>query len=269
MLIYNFFVTYGGYFEIERLTKMKIEIDSNMNLAHIYAPYHNEFRKQISYINGAQWDSTLKCWIVPAGAIMGIREIMRNIFGYDDITEAIDVVDLRLTANRTIRHSHDDINFCGKCLCHATSRNSGGSCGADVVYIQGFPSSGGSMKNWESVIPAGAVILVNNVCRNFFEEYKNSIEYVNEYRDFEIELICESKLPLPEQLKKNMTNIERIRSMEAKELAEFFVNNCDNLFSEDTNCMCDFCNVFKEKNDEKCNKESCIETIIEWLQTEV
>lgn len=51
----------------------------------------------------------------------------------------------------------------GKSIASAWGRDSGARVGDDVAFVEGRPESGGSFKNWRSVVPAGSVVVLHNV----------------------------------------------------------------------------------------------------------
>lgn len=70
---------------------------------------------------------------------------------------------------------HDDIRLFGKTIASAYGRDSGAKLGKDAVLIKGNACSGGSVKNWRTIIVAESVILLNNVPRQMYEKKKGSI----------------------------------------------------------------------------------------------
>lgn len=68
----------------------------------------------------------------------------------------------------------------------------------DVAFISGGVSSGGSVKNWESVVEAGSVAIVSNVNKNIFEKEKTedceiSVEIVKNEKPVRSKLLEEKK----------------------------------------------------------------------------
>ena len=59
--------------------------------------------------------------------------------------------------------------------------------GSDVAYIHGSAYSGGSAKNWESVVSEDSEILLHNVNKNLYEEYLE-----NPQEEYEIEVVTDS-----------------------------------------------------------------------------
>lgn len=135
----------------------------------VYTPYNQDFVKKIKNIGGAKWNG--KCWSIPSVSLDAVRIIMKNIYGEDDLISS-DAVKVKVIVSENIEQYHGDINLLGKCLCHAYGRDSGGKAGEDVAYIEGSPLSSGSVRNWNSMIPAGSVIILNNVSKTLFNSYE-------------------------------------------------------------------------------------------------
>lgn len=186
--------------------KLRIEIQGN--IAQIYSPYNSDFSKQLSFIEGAHLDTTKEYWIVPKSAVPAVREIMRNIYGLDDKTYA-ETVNVRLTIKRQITNLRKDINFCGKCLCHAFGRDSKAKAGTDVVYIKGNPRSGGSVKNWECIVPEEAVIYVSNVDKELLKNAENDnmeIEILPSEEEYDRKVLLKER----QELERRMEEIDRL-----------------------------------------------------------
>ena len=62
--------------------------------ACIFTPYNPDFVERVKKIGNAKWKSNF--WLIPAEAVDAAREIMRDVYGYDD-TMKNDTVNLRLT----------------------------------------------------------------------------------------------------------------------------------------------------------------------------
>lgn len=184
----------------------KIEIKNEK--AYVYTPYNKNFVKKIKKIRGA-WNGN--AWVIDAAFVPAVREIMTNIYGYND-TEEVETVTLRLTFLQYKEEYHDDIRLFGKTIASAYGRDSGAKLGKDAALIKGCVFSGGSVKNWTSNIAADSVILLNNVPRTMYERKKGlydpdeiKIEVV-ENDKFNTNKLKEEK----ERLLKRIAEIDRI-----------------------------------------------------------
>ena len=141
---------------------MKIEISENSAL--VYTPYNADFVSRIkSSVGGAKWDGTKKAWRIPTTAVDAVRDIMRDIYGETDEPESTEKVNVRLTFSRSYSRTCAPITLLGKTVASAFGRDSGAKVGDGVTFVEGAPDSGGSMKNWQTVIPEGSVVVLYDV----------------------------------------------------------------------------------------------------------
>ena len=139
---------------------MKIELNGSKAL--VYSPYNKDFVAQIRSIGNARWDSARKAWSVPAECVDQVREIMVAVYGESDIP-AGKKVSVRLTFTKPVYEYCDPVTIYGKTVSKAFGRDTGARPGDDVVFISGKPESGGSAKNWTSVVPRDSVVVLHNV----------------------------------------------------------------------------------------------------------
>lgn len=184
-----------------------MEIKINGGVANLYTPYNPDFVKKIKGIGGAKWNGKEKCWQIPEDAVDAAREIMRDIYGYSDISEN-ETVKLRITVNDKIEEFCKPITLFGKVISSASGRDSGAWCGENVSYIKGEAKSGGSVKNWMSVVEKGSVIILTNVNRNIFEKEKPNYDITVEV--LEENTSKKSLIEEREQLLKRIAEIDKI-----------------------------------------------------------
>lgn len=144
---------------------MTIKINTIDDRAYLETPYNANFVAAIKRIGGAQWDRDRRAWCIPADAIDQAREIMRRVYGADDRPSAEPSVSVRLTFDREVSEWRAPVTIMGKSIASAFGRDSGARVGDDVAFVAGNPESGGSVKNWLSVVPAGCVVVLHNVPR--------------------------------------------------------------------------------------------------------
>lgn len=136
----------------------------------VYTPYNASFVSAIRKIGGAKWDAEGKAWMVPTASLPQVREIMRNIWGEDDRMDTVKRVSVRLTFADECTEWHGPVEIFGKVLSSATGRDSGARVGEDVFYTAGGPASGGSVKNWRSVVEEGSVVVLSSVPETILDE---------------------------------------------------------------------------------------------------
>lgn len=141
---------------------MCMKIDVKDDKAFVFTPYNPQFVKEVKRIGGARWMSIDKCWRVPADAVDAVREIMMDVYGESDLPCA-EKVTVEIELEEGELEYRGPIVIFGKVIASAFGRDSGAKVGEDVVFVKGEPTSGGSMKNWTTVIPGGSVIRIRNV----------------------------------------------------------------------------------------------------------
>jgi hypothetical protein len=136
--------------------------------ADVFTPYNAEFVRRIKNAGG-RWNGSSKCWTVPASAVDAVREIMRDVYGRDDV-DAGDAVKVRLTFERRASGSYcEPLTIYGHTIAKAYGRDSGAKPGTGVFFVKGKPSSGGSAKNWLSYADEGSVVEIASVQRSLIE----------------------------------------------------------------------------------------------------
>ena len=121
----------------------KVRID---NLASdriaITTPYNPKFVRQIK-LAGGRWDDENRVWTMDAANIDLARKILRDIYGYDDITEAdTKFVRVRITALREIHACCKPIILFGRVIASARGRDSGARTGEGVAFVERNPRIG-------------------------------------------------------------------------------------------------------------------------------
>lgn len=131
--------------------------------AYIYTPFHSEFVAKIKRVGSARWDPVCGAWVVNAKYISAVRKIMCDVYGESDIPAEGKRFDVKLTFSKQYHCERDGVFFFGKCLAYARGRDGGAKGGEGVCYLDGSCSSGGSARNWQSIIEEGSVVMVYDV----------------------------------------------------------------------------------------------------------
>lgn len=147
------------------MTKLSIELKDGM--AYLTTPYHPDFVERIKALGG-RWDAESKRWRVNQQSVEAVRAVMRAVYGEDDLK-----TDAKVTVVATFRETQSLIRMpymlFGKMIASAYGRDTGAKVGEEAAFIEKSPRSGGSVKNWETVIPAGSVVEIYNVPRTLAE----------------------------------------------------------------------------------------------------
>lgn len=147
-----------------------MQVIVNKNNTEIYTPYNASFVKKIKLVSGSKWDSEKKCWNIDPDKLDIARNILEEVYGFSDISTT-EKISVKLTFNESVSTWHNDVVIFGKTLSHARHKYSGGFPGDDVTYIKEQPQSGGSFNDWYSVVPEGAVVILENVSKKMVDEF--------------------------------------------------------------------------------------------------
>lgn len=99
---------------------------------------------------GGTWDAKAKCWIFNGLVEDEVDEL--------DYLYNSELVGVELIAKKTIESCRSAIYFLGYRLAAANSRDYGAKIESDVAFISGNITSGGSYKNWDTIIEKDTVI---------------------------------------------------------------------------------------------------------------
>ena len=95
---------------------------------------------------GGKWDSEGKCWVFSAimkDKVELLEEKYNGEICFVEITALHDIL-------------RESPTFLGYTIAKSTGRDSGATLGEDVYQVEGKISSGGSIKNWYTVIKEGS-----------------------------------------------------------------------------------------------------------------
>ena len=184
---------------------IKIEVENGR--ANIYTPYNPGFVRKIKGVGGSKWNSSEKYWSIPEEMIEVAREIMVEVYGYSDVKEN-ETISLKLTFNESVVSPRSDVVLFGKILSHACGRDSGAKVGDDAAYISGCATSGGSEKNWNSVVKEGSIVILSYVNKNIYE--KSEIECDITVEILETKVNKQQLLEEKERLLKRISEIDKL-----------------------------------------------------------
>lgn len=144
------------------------EIKVNDGKAFVYTPYNAEFVSKIKLLGG-RWNPSEKCWTVAEFKVDDVRSTMRSIYGRDDqpVAETVDVI---LTFTAEVSEWHAPVTILGRTIATAWGRDSGARMGDEVMFLEGKPESGGSVKNWHTIVPSGSVVKLPQLPKTATEE---------------------------------------------------------------------------------------------------
>lgn len=139
-------------------TRETVSVERTGAEIRVRSPYSPRFVTRARAAGGA-WKNPY--WAFPAAAEEAVASALSDVYAYDE-AEA-DLVTVRVMLLEEVAGDRGPAMLAGKVLANARGRDSGADQGADVIYESGHPQSGGSMKNWRSVAPEGAVVTLLGV----------------------------------------------------------------------------------------------------------
>jgi hypothetical protein len=86
---------------------------------------------------------------------------MREVYGQDD--QPTETVSIRVKLTRYRLEDHGPVVMFGRVIARAWGRDTGAKVGEGVCFEIDGPDSGGSVKNWQTEVPTGAVFVMHDV----------------------------------------------------------------------------------------------------------
>ena len=138
-----------------------IKIATTTESVIVRSPYNPDFVRDARPLGG-KWDASGKVWVFPIGRESYVRDLCQRVYGTDGTART---VTLRVTIEKGyyINEHRGAIYLAGRQIARAFGRDSGAKAGDGVVFVSGCPDSGGSMKNWTTIIDGPAIFDVLDV----------------------------------------------------------------------------------------------------------
>jgi len=127
--------------------------------SHVY----NEWLVSACRKLGGKWDAEASTWVFSPLVEQEVDELDRL---YND-----DMVTVDIEATEEISGSRSSVMFMGYTIARAFGRDSGAKLGDQVMMLDGSITSGGSTKNWASIVTKGSRFRLE-VSQNLLEKYK-------------------------------------------------------------------------------------------------
>ncbi len=134
----------------------------NESVLLVNIEYCSQAIRKIKNLGQATWDKTMKGWLVSKAYEVELKDILLEYYGTDG-SFADKRVNIELITNQDIKMSQKPVLFAGKALAQAFNRDSGARVGQNVALIEGNINSGGSSKNWETIVEKGSRFKLINV----------------------------------------------------------------------------------------------------------
>ena len=196
---------------------MKITVLNGKAL--IETPYDKNFVTKIKTA-GASWNAASRGWEMDARFIDKAREIMREVYGRDDSPiSTADTVSIRVKVTAPISELLSPVTMFGRTIASAYGRDSGAKVGQGVCFDAGKADSGGSAKNWRTLIDEGSIIVIHDVSRQMVEDGKGFDPTWGTYEVIEAPAPVDPRAALKAEKKALLMRLAEIND-ELDELAE-------------------------------------------------
>lgn len=150
-----------------------IIVTQTENTLSVSSPYLLEWVEKARLLSG-KWEPNTKTWQFNTAIKPAVLSALMEIFGEDGVTP-IDFADIELTYNNFAYADRSPYCFAGREIAKAYGRDSGAKPGLHKVFFtQGKPTSAGSIKNWDTRIPTGTVIVLTDVPIPMVNRIRNS-----------------------------------------------------------------------------------------------
>ena len=146
--------------------RIKIKTTVSGKIA-ITSPYNKDFTSRVKLL-GAKWNPDNKTWVLEKSALEDLRALCREIYGEDD-QPAAETADVELSFTDEVMEYLGPVTILGRTISSAVGRDSGARAGESVMITKGDITSGGSARNWASVVTAGTVAKLVAVPKQLLE----------------------------------------------------------------------------------------------------
>lgn len=139
----------------------------------VTTPYNSEFVKKAKDLGG-KWDAKNSTWVFKSSIEEYVDGLLIDIFGVTGESE-YETCSL-IVKNFNMEQFNADIELFGRTIARAFGRDTGAKLGEGIVWISGIKDSGGSTKNWKTVIKNGNFEIQDfPVERTKFEDVQKAI----------------------------------------------------------------------------------------------
>ena len=145
-------VSVRSKFGVDLIFKLKgsVEAQASAGICTLRTPCYNSILVGKCRSLGGKWDPDVRAWVF-SGLVSDEVDLLDEIYNSD-------LVGVELTAKDLVAELHAPVEFAGFSLAKATGRDSGAILCDGVALLSGKVRSGGSVKNWVTVIEEGTVL---------------------------------------------------------------------------------------------------------------
>lgn len=140
---------------------MSITITTSPTQVRVQAPFNRAFVTAAKFVGG-RW--TAPHWTFDVRDEDRVRDLCLEHYGEDGRSPS-ERVTIRVAFPGGIGEYADSIRLAGREVARAFGRDSGAKLGEGVILLSGKFDSGGSVKNWKTIVPVETIVLVRDVPR--------------------------------------------------------------------------------------------------------
>jgi hypothetical protein len=146
-------------------------------------PYLARVSNYLKNLGNAKWDASQQGWLIDADFENEISQKLIKTFGSDGSTE-VETVSAYVTFIENKIEKRKPIGIAGLVFSRANGRDGGATTGEGVALLEGEISSGGSAKNWESIVREGAKFKVTKLIKTLIKDLEKvdgiELEIINQ-----------------------------------------------------------------------------------------
>lgn len=197
---------------------MQVSIKKSNKTIKVTSQYNPSFASKARKLNG-KFDYTSKSWSFDIRSEELVKEILREVYGNDGSETTFVDVDITVGDENLLGHQ-ESIYLAGRIIASATGRDSGVTIGNGIVLVSGEIKSGGSVKNWLTVVKSESVFRILDLpfgALKFLENREDMSHKIIAKHNIETETIINTNSDV-KQLKAEIKNLKQQALNIAKKL---------------------------------------------------
>ena len=137
---------------------MTIKIETDGDFIDVYTPYNRDFIQRVkSSIRDGRWEPNKECWTFHKQALIVVKHILKEVFGWEEGSPQLKI---RIIAKRDLESICDSVKMANVPIARAWSRDGGARVAEGVLLESGSMFSGGSVRNWKTIVKEGAQFIL-------------------------------------------------------------------------------------------------------------
>lgn len=143
---------------------------ASAGICSLKTPTYNALLVEQCHRLGGKWDADEKAWIF-SGLVANEVELLDEKYNSE-------LLNIEITFNESVSAHCSGVTLAGFRVASASGRDSGAKLASGIALISGDIGSGGSYKNWKTVIKEGAVIRMQ-IPMDCIEDIEHPVTIIN------------------------------------------------------------------------------------------